>query len=180
MSETSVDTIIQKAKTAYESEDFQEAARLFEQASIELTQAGKPLDAAEMQNNRSVALLKAGKAAEALAAAQGTDQTFGAAGDVKRQAMALGNIASALEDLNRFDEAMQTYTQSADLFKQIGERELRAYVLERISGLQLRKGKRIESLATKEAAIASKDHLSLTDRILKGLLGIIHKLTGQK
>jgi len=113
-----------------------------------------------------------------LDAVKGTDQIFAAAGDRKRQAMALGNIAAALDELQYSEEALKHYRQSEELLKEVGEKELRAYVLERISAIQLRSGKRIESLITMEAAIESKPKPSFKDRILKSLVGIARRLTG--
>ena len=65
--------------------------------------------AAEMSNNESVALLQAGQPGRALEAARGTDALFASASDPKRQAMALGNQAAALDALGRSDEALETY-----------------------------------------------------------------------
>jgi tetratricopeptide (TPR) repeat protein len=175
-----IEDIVKQAHASYKSEEFIEAAKRFDAAAKAYTATGDLLTAAEMQNNQSVALLKSGKAPEALDAVRGTDAVFEAAGDSKRQAMAYGNIAAALDELHHPIEAMQYYTQSADILKQIGEHDLRAYVLERISALQLRTGKRIESLVTMEAAIDSKAKPSFKDRLLKGLMGIIHRLSGQK
>jgi len=94
--------------------------------------------------------------------------------------MALANLASALEDLKRFDEALNLFNQSAALFKQISEKEMRAYVLQRISTIQLRQGKRIESLVSMDAALEEKRKLSMKDRLLRSLMGIIRRLSGMK
>jgi len=176
---SSLTQIVKKAQTAYNKGDYGEAANLFECAAKEYSTAEYPLIAAEMQNNQCVALLKAGQPSEALETVRGTENVFETAGETKHQAMALANIGAALDDLRRSIDAMQAYNQSAELFKQIGEGELRADVLERISILQIRSGKGIESLITMEAAIDSKDKLSLRDRVLKGLMGKVRRLSGQ-
>lgn len=178
MTTIDVNAITRKAWEAYQNEDYENAAAAFSQAVDSLTAENEVLQQAEMKNNLSVALLKAGKAQEAYQAALGTEVVFAQAGDLKRQAMALANIASALEDLKRFDEALDYFKQSADLFKQISEKEMRAYVLQRISTIQLRQGKRIESLVTMDAALEEKSKLSLKDRILRRLMGIIRRLSG--
>jgi len=59
-----------------------------------------------MQNNISVCLQMLGDARGALSAAEGTDKVFAEAQDKKQQAMALGNQASAYEDLKEFDKAL--------------------------------------------------------------------------
>ncbi|MFN7037599.1 MAG: tetratricopeptide repeat protein [Bellilinea sp.] len=180
MAEADIQTITQKAWEAYQNEDYETAANAFSTAVEALTDENQTLQQAEMRNNLSVALLKAGKPQEAYQAALGSDQIFAAAGDLKRQAMALANIASALEDLKRLDEALELFTQSAALFKQISEKEMRAYVLQRISTIQLRQGKRIESLVSMDAALEEKKKLSFKDRLLRNLMGIIRRLSGMQ
>lgn len=73
----------------------------------------------------SVALLQAGRAQEALNAALGTDQDTGQAKDIKRQGMAVGNQAAALDGLNRYDEAIQ---HSNDLLNYLRKRGKVIYV----------------------------------------------------
>ena len=173
------DKIAANAKNAYEAGEFLNAASLFEQAASQFSTQGDELMTAEMHNNSSVAFLKGGNPRRALDAAVGSDQTFAAAGDVRRQAMALGNIAAAQEELHDFEAARENYSRSAELFKEIGERDLRATVLEHLSALQFRTGKRIEALFSMETAIESKNKLAAKDCLLKSLIGIVRKLAYQ-
>ncbi|TLN18995.1 hypothetical protein FDZ74_06390 [bacterium] len=168
-----------QAQSAYEAEEFQQAARLFGESANGYKAAGDDVLAAEAMNNQSVALLKAGDAKGALAAAEGTDQVFASVGDQRRQGMALGNMAAALEDLKERERAMDLYKQSAALFEKIGEPDLRALVLQRISAIQMHQGKRIEAMASMQDGLSQKKSLSLTDRILKGLLRFIGKLSNR-
>ncbi len=169
--------LVKQAQTAYEAEEFQQAARLFFDAAEAYKNSGDDILAAEAMNNQSVALLKAGDAKGALAAAEGTDQIFASVGDQRRQAMALGNVASALESLKERDRALDLYHQSADLFEKINEPDLRALVMQRISSIQMQQGKRIEAMASMQDGLSQKKSLSLTDRILKGLLRTIGRMT---
>ena len=121
--------IADQGKQAFESKNFIEAAELFRQAAEGFTAGNSALMAAEMMNNMSVALLQAGRAQEALNAALGTDQIFADAKDIKRQGMAVGNQAAALEGLNRYDEAIAVFERSAELFAQAGEGDLRSMVM---------------------------------------------------
>jgi len=52
--------------------------------------------------------------------------------------------------------------------------------LQRISTIQLRQGKRIESLVSMDAALEEKRKLSMKDRLLRSLMGIIRRLSGMK
>ncbi len=92
---------------AFQKGQFESAANSFALAAEGYNSAGKPLDAAEMKNNQSVALLKGRNAQGAFDAVSGTESVFQTAGDIRRQGFAAGNEASALEALGRLDEAAQ-------------------------------------------------------------------------
>ncbi|RPJ49120.1 MAG: hypothetical protein EHM21_07375, partial [Chloroflexi bacterium] len=133
MKQDSLSSLLKRAQEAYQAGRYPEAAGLFEQAARQYSQGGDQVNAAEMANNRSVALLQAGDAQGALDVAQGTDEVFARAGDVRRQGLAIGNLAAALEGLHRPDDALQRYRQSADLLKQAGDTDNRARVSKSIS-----------------------------------------------
>jgi len=171
--------IITQAKSAYQDEDYPHAAELFKSAQDLYESSGDRPNAAEMANNRSVTLLKGGDPNGALQAVEGTDEIFAQAGDVKKQAMALANKAAALEGLKKLTEALQLYEQSSDLLKQIGEKELRAYVLKSISAIQLRQGNRLEAVASMDAALDNKPNPGVKDRFVKRLIQWVYRLLGR-
>jgi tetratricopeptide (TPR) repeat protein len=168
--------IKKEAQDAYKSGDYQAASQAFGVAAEGYRLAGDLLNAAEMDNNRSVALLKVDDPAGALCAVEGTDLVFAEAGDVRRQAMALGNRAAALEALDRFEEALSDYEKCAEYFKEIGEHEMRAVTLKSISTLQLRTGHSMEALASMQAGVSAIERPGLKHRLLKKLLDIPSKL----
>lgn len=176
----SIQQLAREAEQAYATEEFELSASKYEAAASEYAQGGDALMAAEMANNRSVALMRMGRAKEAYQAAQGTEQVFAAAGDLRRQAIALSNQASALEGLKQYTQALQVYRQSAELLKQISEQDMRSYVLKCMSMLQFRHGKRMEALALMRMALECSNKLSLRERVLKWLLGIVFNLLGGK
>jgi tetratricopeptide (TPR) repeat protein len=159
-----------EAKSAYQKGDFLIAARNFEAAAKGYLNQGNDLACAEMRNNASVAYLQGDEGESALRAVEGTPDTFSAEGDIKRQALALGNLGAALEELDRLDEAEQAYFQSAELLQQIGETQLRANVMQSLSALQLNMGRQLEALATMQAGVAGVERPSLKQRALKELL----------
>jgi tetratricopeptide (TPR) repeat protein len=160
-------------KQAYQNRQYQEAAEYFRQAAEGYTLGRAGLLAAEMRNNLSVALLKAGKPQEALDAALDTDKVFEGANDTKRRAMALGNQAAALEGLQRFAEAIETYERSAELFASINEGDLRASVMKAAAALKLRTGKIAESAFKMMGAVEAKDHPTIFERIVKFFLRLV-------
>lgn len=165
--------IADQGKQAFESKNFIEAAELFRQAAEGFTAGNSALMAAEMMNNMSVALLQAGRAQEALNAALGTDQIFAEAKDIKRQGMAVGNQAAALEGLNRYDEAIVAFERSAELFAQAGEGDLRSTVMKSAAAIKLKTGKITDSAFKMMGSLDVKENPSFFERILKFFLRFI-------
>jgi len=171
----SPDELSGEGKMAYKEKRYAEAADAFQAASQGYVAAGDPLSAAEMLNNQSVSLLMAGNAEMALQAASGTEETFAAAGDIRRQAMAFGNQGAALEKLARFDEAINAYEHANELFKQIGEHDLRKIVLESLSTLQMKTGRKYEAAATLKASMDEDQQPKPVRRFLKKLYDLSFK-----
>lgn len=159
-----------EGKKHYENGEYLEAALIFSAAEKAYKTAGNQLLAAEMANNSSVAYLKAGDAKAALNAVMGTEQIFAAQGDLRRQGMAMGNRASALENLGDLDSAVEIYQQSADILQKCGENELRAHVLKSLSALQLKRGQQIDAVFTMKEGLEGIEKPSFKQRLLKYLL----------
>jgi tetratricopeptide (TPR) repeat protein len=167
--------LAEEGQVEYQKGAYLSAARSFKAAADGFSLTGDQITAAEMANNSSVAFLKAGDGEAALEAVSKTDLVFGSAGDVKRQAMALGNQASALEKLNRLDEALVIYEKSAELLKGVGELELRAYVHQAMSEVLLRRGSYLEAYAVMRAGVMDIRNPNTSQRILKSLMEIPFK-----
>jgi len=163
----------QKGKKAFEEGNFDNAIQSFSEAAKVYTEEEKPLDAAEAQNNLSVALLQADRAKEALEIAKGTDALFAKADDLLRQAMALGNQAAALEALGQLDEALTLYEKSASLFGEIGEGDYQEIVLKSIAAIKLRSGKLQDSAYTMLDSLGAVKKPNLFQRFIKFILRII-------
>ncbi len=167
---------ITDGQAAYQAGNYPAAAEAFRSASRGYEAAGDKLSAAEMANNQSVALLKAGDAQGAWTAVEATDAVFAKTGDTRRQAIALGNQAAALEALGRVEAAIARYEQSADLLKAAGEPELRNITLQSLSALQLRKHHQFEAMATMQAALSEKKTLTAKESLLKRLIRLTFQL----
>jgi tetratricopeptide (TPR) repeat protein len=164
-----------EGQTAYNKGDYLAAARVFLAAADSFTAAGDPSAAAEMANNSSVAYLNGGNPESAYRAVADTDQVFARQGDTLRQAMALGNQAAALEGLNNLDQAIIKYDESARLLESLGETELRAYVLQSISAIQLRRGQFLEAYTTMGVGVMGLDKANLTQKLLQVLMQLPFK-----
>ena len=133
--------LAEQGKQEYAKGNHTAAADLFGQAAQVYATAGDDLNAAEMKNNQSVALLQAGKAKEALEVLEGTEGVFQKNGDLKRQGMAVGNRAAALEGLKKVDEALAEYERAASLFEQAGEGDMHSIVRKAAANLNLKRGR---------------------------------------
>ena len=161
-----------EGQAEYNKGEYPSAARSFKAAADGFSSIGDELSAAEMANNCSVASLKTGDVKSALEAVVGTELVFAAKADIKRQAMAMGNQAAALEGLSRLDEAIIAYQQSAELFNQAGEYELRAFVCQSISSLMMKQGRYLEAYAIMRAGIMGVKEPNVSQRIVKTLMDI--------
>lgn len=162
-----------KGKQAFANKRFDDAAEYFRQAAEGFSLGRAGLLATEMRNNMSVALLQAGKPAEALEAALDTDRIFEGAQDVKRQAMAVGNQASALEGLHRYDEAIEKYERSAELFALVNDGDMRSLVMKSAAALKMKTGKITESAFKMIGAVDVKENPTFIERIMKFLMRFI-------
>jgi tetratricopeptide (TPR) repeat protein len=164
-----------EGQAAYNKGEYLSAAQLFKAAADGYLLAGYKLESAEMANNCSVAYLKGGDAESALKAAINTDQVFVAKRDKLRQALALGNQAAAWEGVKQLDKAVAAYTQSAELLEEVGESELRAYVMQSLSAIQLRKGQYLEAYTTMGQGVMGIKKPNLTQKVLKSLMKLPFK-----
>jgi len=167
---TNPDQLAAQGKQAYISKKYDQAASAFTEAASAYEALDDALNAAEMKNNLSVTLLQAGKAQAAYDAVAGTDEVFAQAGDVKRQAMAFGNLAAALEALRKNEQAIEAYERSAALFADAGESEMRSTVLQSAAMLKLKRGKMADSALSMIGSVQSTKKPNLIQRFLKFIL----------
>ena len=162
--------LAEEGKRAFAAARYDEAARLFADAARGYSLGRDGLHAAEMNNNRSVALLKNNQPQESLDAALGTDKVFEAASDAMRQGMALGNQAAALEAMKRNDEALDLYDRAAAIFAETGDGDMRSLVLKSAAAIRLKQGKLNDTAMDMLGSLGAVEKPSLLQRFLKFLL----------
>lgn len=163
------DTLTENKNSAqkdFSEKKYLQAAEKFDICSRVYADSGDSTMEAEMRNNRSVSLLLAGQPKEAYEAALGTDQVFASQGDAKRQAMALGNIAAALEDMQQYEQSFQAYEQADELLKTLNEKDLRSMLLKRKALVQTKLGRNLEAASTFNAAIETDPHPSVKGKMI--------------
>jgi tetratricopeptide (TPR) repeat protein len=163
-------TLAEQGKQEYAKGAFGTAADLFSQAAQAYVDVQDELNAAEMKNNQSVALLKAGKAEKALQATDGTEAVFQKAGDLKRQGIAVANRAAALEGLKQLNEAVNEYNRAADIFEAAGEGEMHSVVRKATAEIFLKRGYIGNTQMDVLDSLRLVEKPTFTQRILKFLM----------
>jgi len=163
-------TFAENGKIEYEKGNYSAAADLFSQAAQAYAALQDKLNAAEMKNNQSVALLQAGKAKDALRATEGTEEIFENVGDLRRQGVAVGNRAAALEGLKKWNEALAEYDRAASLFEQVGAGDMHSVVRKAAANLNLKRGRITASQLDVYDSLRLVEKPTLTQRIMKFLV----------
>ncbi len=163
-------TLAEQGKQEYTKGAFGVAADLFSQAALAYENVQDELNAAEMKNNQSVALLRAGKAEAALQATVGTEEIFQKAGDLKRQGIAIANRAAALEGLKKLSEAMDEYNRAAVIFEEIGEGDMHSVVRKATAEIFLKRGYIANTQMDVLDSLRLAEKPTFTQRILKFLM----------
>ena len=164
-----------EGKEACQNNKFKKAAKLFKQAREEFKEQGKFVKSAEMANNQSVSLLKAGKSKEALKAVLGTDEIFKREGKYLQQALAIGNRASALESLDQITEAEQAYEECIKLLSDLGEDQYISDVMKSLSDLKLKDKRHYEAAAALVSSVDLDEKPNLRQKISRFFLEKLFK-----
>lgn len=164
--------LAEQGKQEYARGSYLPAANLFLKAAQAYAAAQDALNAAEMRNNQSVALLQAGKAKEALQATDGTEEIFQKAGDIKRQGIAVSNRAAALEGMKKWSEALAEYDRAAALFEEIGEGDMHSIVRKAAANINLKRGRIVDSQMDVVDSLRLVEKPTLLQRFMKFLVRI--------
>ena len=164
--------LAEQGKQEYEQENYLAAADLFASAAQAYTLMKDDLNAAEMRNNQSVALLQGGKAREALQVTEGTEEIFQNTGDIKRQGIAVSNRAAALEGMKKWKEALAEYDRAAALFEQVGEGDMHSIVRKAAANINLTHGRLTDSQMDVLDSLRLVEKPTLLQRIMKFLVRV--------
>lgn len=154
----------------YEADDLEGAIFHFAQARQVFEATGDIPKADEVRNSLSVALVRAGRPIEALAAVEGTPQRFDERGDRSNAAKAYGNLASAQEACGDHAAAEASYRLAADKFAEIGDRENHNFTMRALSQLQLRRGQPLMAAISLQSALEDQPNPGLRERWILRLL----------
>lgn len=172
MNESTPAALAEQGKQEYQKANYTIAANLFLQAAQAYQSANDALNAAEMKNNQSVALLQTGKAREALQATEGTEEIFAQANDLNRQGIAVGNRAAALEGLKQWKDALAEYDRAASIFEQAGEGDMHSVVRKAAANIHIKHGHIHDTQMDIYDSLRLVEKPTLTQRMMKFLMRI--------
>ena len=159
--------LAEQGKQEYAKGGYLAAAELFAKSAQAYESMQDALNAAEMKNNQSVALLQGGKAKDALQVLDGIEAIFENVGDIKRQGFTVGNRAAALEGAKKFDEALIEYERAADLLEQAGEGDMHSVVRKAAANLNLKRGRVTAAQMDVYDSLRLVEKPNMTQRMLK-------------
>jgi tetratricopeptide (TPR) repeat protein len=162
----------------YLQQDYEAAARVFQQAREAYEAEGQLDMAAEMQTNSGLVHRALGEHQQALDVMQAALHVFQERGDALRAAQVMGNLGGVYIELGDREQAYNCYRQAADAFEELGEKKLYGETMIAMAKLQVRDGKIWDGAATYEVGLEQLDTLTPSQRILKNLIGIRNRLTG--
>ena len=96
----------------------------------------------------------------------------------KGQAQALGNRASVYEAEEMFEEAIETYKQSASMLEANGESEMAMYVWQAVSRLRMKQKQYVAAIGAYEEGVENMPDGSMKKKFLRGLLRMPGNMLG--
>lgn len=161
-----------EALTAFNQTNFQYAAELFGKAAEEYTSENKPLLAAEMKNNQSVAYIQADDPQSALNCLKGVADQFENAQDQYKAGLTYGNLATAHQALNNLDQAKDYCFKAADYLREGNHSEEYTMIMNMLVSIQMKQGKLFDAAASAHLFIDQIPHPTFRQRLLK----IVYKI----
>lgn len=175
---STADQLQEQGVKLFRRKEYEEAARIFQQAQEAYETEERADMAAEMLTNLGLVHRALGENQQALDVMQQALYTFQQMEDPLRAAKVLGNMGGVYAALGDREQAYSCYRQAADVFQELGEKKLHGETLLAMADLQVREGKISTGAATYEVGLSELDKLSPSQKVLKGLIGFRNKLTG--
>jgi len=156
--------------THFRASRFADAAQALADAYDAAEASGDRQRAAEILNDMAVTRRELAEWEEAEADLEKAYVIFAELGNVKGKAQVMGNMGSILEGQERYDEAVDAYKQSANMFEQVGDGDSAMYTWQALSRLRMKQGQWLPAIAAYEEGIDNMPDRSLKKGLLKRIL----------
>lgn len=174
----SAETLKEQGITLYTQHDYEAANRAFQQAKDAYEEAGDYDMVAEMKVNIGLVHRSLGETQQALELMQEAMSHFKGKDDKMRLAQVLGNLGGVYQALGDKEQAELSYRHAAELFKELGEDHMYSDTMMALGAFQLRSGNILSGAAIYHTALENRENLTGTQKIIKSLSNIIHRLNG--
>lgn len=134
---------------------------------------------AEIYNDLGVTFKELGDFRAAFAALSEAMDRFLKLEDRRGQAQTLGNRASVYQAQGQYEEAVDAYKQSAEIFEEQGESEMAMYVWQAISRLRMQQGQYIAAIGAYEEGVENMPEKSLKRKFLRQILKMPGSMFGR-
>lgn len=176
---TTADELKDQGTKQFMQQDYERAAATFRDAIAAYHTADQPEMAAEMQVNLGLALHSLGQYDEALSQMSAARDLFEARSDKRRLAQALGNMGRVYAKLDNTEQALTNYREASALFSELGDDESYGQTVLAIADVQMRSGQATQAAATYEVGLDYVEHPNARQKLMRNLLGLRNRLTGQ-
>lgn len=157
---------------------YEEAIAQFEKAQEMFAAEGNEIEVAEMVNNLGVIYRMLGQWDEAIASLEQARATFVRLGDRNREAQTLGNLGGLYASKGERDKANECLRQAADIFAELGDDQRHGETLLALGVQEWKTGDRSSGLATYETGLHTLQKPTVSQKALRGLLGLRNRLLG--
>jgi len=175
---SSADELKQKGVELFEQFEYEQAIKVFNQAKNAFEEDDNSIMAAEMLANIGLVHRALGQGQQALDAMGQALVTFQREDDALRTAQVLGNMGGVYAKMKDREQAYNTYRQAADIFEELGKKEMYGQTLLAMGQLQLDEGKFLAGAATYQVALENVEKPTWQQRMIKNLGGTVNKIMG--
>jgi len=161
------DALKEQGIALFQENDYEAAAKVFNEAQAAYEESDQPDMAAEMMVNIGLVHAKLEEPQQALELMGAALRKFEEIDDAFRAAQVMGNMGGVYEAIDERENAQRHYRQAADTFRDLGEEKLYSETLMAIGALQLRSGELFKGAATYQVALEQREDLNGRQRVLK-------------
>jgi tetratricopeptide (TPR) repeat protein len=156
-----------------------EAIERFEEAAASYAEAGDKVGEGEAYNNIGVIRRVEREWEQAAAAFARAATLFQEAGDRVREGQVLGNLGDLHAYQGEREETGRYYSDAAAIMAEAGDPEKQAQLLRALSLLRLRQRRVVEAIMLMGQSLEVRPHLSLPQRLFRGLINFMLSVMGR-
>jgi tetratricopeptide (TPR) repeat protein len=175
---SNADQLKEQGVELYQTHQYEQAIKVFEQAKRAYTEDSRDDMAAEMLANIGLVHRSLGEGQQALDAMGEALTILQKQQDALRAAQVLANMGGVYAKMDDREQAYNAYRQAADIFEELDEREMYGQTLLAMGRLQLDEGKFMAGAATYSVALENIDNPTWQQKMIKNLGGTVNRFLG--